>query len=94
MKNKHEWRESAEDGEQVYYRVIVHAGRWEFFSTRKSDPEWEKHEMLPLEKMVALRDIMWNKHLRRRVALKHIDYVDELIAELRLAEPELETPPE
>ena len=50
--------------------------------------------MLPLEKMVALRDIMWNKHLRRRVALKHIDYVDELIAELRLAEPELETPPE
>lgn len=37
MKNKHEWHDWAEDGEQMYYRAILHAGRWEFFSTRKSD---------------------------------------------------------
>jgi len=87
MKNKHEWHDRAVDGETVYYRAILHAGRWEFYSTRKSDPDWERHELLPLEKMEALRKVMWNKHLRRRLPLKHIDYIDKLIEDLRLAEP-------
>lgn len=93
MKNKHEWHDWAEDGEQMYYRAILHAGRWEFFSTRKSDPEWEKHTILPLEKMEALREVMWNKHLRRRVPLKHIEYIDQLIGDLRLAGPGEEDSP-
>lgn len=87
MKNKHEWHDRAVDGELVYYRAILHAGRWEFYSTRKSDPDWERHDLLPLEKMEALREVMWNKHLRRRLPLKHIDYIDKLIEDLKLAEP-------
>ncbi|MBP82431.1 MAG: hypothetical protein CMO61_01125 [Verrucomicrobiales bacterium] len=86
MKNKHEWHDRAVDGELVYYRAILHAGRWEFYSTRKSDPDWERHELLPLEKMEVLREVMWNKHLRRRLPLKHIDYIDKLIEDLKLAE--------
>tara|TARA_R110000850_G_scaffold19988_5_gene59817 strand:+ start:5423 stop:5704 length:282 start_codon:yes stop_codon:yes gene_type:complete len=90
MKNKHEWHDNAEDGERVYYRAILHAGRWEFSSARKSDPAWEKHEILPIEKMEALRDVMWNKHLRRRVPLKHVDYIDKLIEDLRESQPDPE----
>lgn len=83
MKNKHEWHERAEDGEMMYFRAILHAGRWEFFSTRKSDPEWEKHDILPLERMETLRELMWNKHLRRRLPLKHVEQIDKMIEELR-----------
>ena len=87
MKNKHEWHDRDADGELVYYRAILHAGRWEFYSTRKSDPDWERHELLPLEKMEALREVMWKKYTRRRLPLKHINYIDKLIEDLQLAEP-------
>jgi len=80
---KHEWREHDEDGEWVYYRACHHAGRWEFFSTRKSDPDWERHERLPLKVMESFRDVLWNKHQRRRVPLKHVEQIDGMLEEMR-----------
>ncbi len=80
---KHEWRDRAEDGEQVFYQAQHHAGRWEFFFTRKSDPDWEKREMLTLEEMEKFREVLWNKHLRRRAPLKHVEQIDKMIEELR-----------
>lgn len=80
---KHEWHERNEEGEQVYYRAQHHAGRWEFFFTRKSDPEWEEKEAFPLEVMERFREVLWNKHLRRRVPLKHVEQIDEMIVSLR-----------
>ena len=87
---KHEWSDRAEDGEKMYFRATIHAGRWEFFSTRKSDPEWEKHEIFDLEKMERFREVLWNKHLRRRAPLKHVDQIDEMIERLRLESPPAE----
>ncbi|MCG8602563.1 MAG: hypothetical protein MI807_20635 [Verrucomicrobiales bacterium] len=84
---KHEWSDRAEDGEKMYFRATIHAGRWEFFSTRKSDPDWEQHEILDLEKMERFREVLWNKHLRRRAPLKHVDQIDEMIERLRLEAP-------
>lgn len=89
---KHEWRDRAEDGEQVFYRAQHHAGRWEFFFTRKSDPEWEPREMLTLAEMEQFREVLWNKHLRRRAPLKHVDQIDKMIEGLRAeAAPEEES---
>lgn len=79
---RHEWHARAEDGEQVYYRALHHAGRWEFYSTRKSDPEWERHEILPLDVMRAFREVLWNKHQRRRVPLKHVEQIERMIEEI------------
>ena len=79
---KHEWHDRAEDGEQVYFRAIHHAGRWEFYSTRKSDPDWEKHEILPRDVMLSFREVLWNKHLRRRVPLKHVEQIGRMIEEM------------
>ncbi|MEM9016782.1 MAG: hypothetical protein AAGC68_07190 [Verrucomicrobiota bacterium] len=93
MKNKHEWHERSADGEMMFFRAILHAGRWEFYSTRKSDPDWETHEMLPLERMEQLRELMWNKHLRRRLPLKHIDQIDAMIEEVRELEREQQDSP-
>jgi len=80
---KHEWRDRDEEGELTYYRAIIHSGRWEFFSTLKTDPEWNQHEVLPLEVMEQFRDVLWKKHLRRRAPLKHVDHIDKIIEELR-----------
>ena len=76
---KHEWHEWDEDGERVYYRATHHAGRWEFFSTKEEDPEWNAHDALPLEVMKSFRQVLWNKHLRRRVPLKHVEQIDGMI---------------
>lgn len=80
---KHEWRERDEEGAPVYYRAVHHAGRWQFFSTRKTDPDWNEHEVLPLDQMVSLREVLWNKHQRRRLPLKQLEQIDAMIAKLR-----------
>ena len=83
---KHEWRERDEDGEHVYFRAIHHAGRWQFFSTRKSDPDWNQHELLPLAAMESLCEVLRNKHQRRRLPLKHLEEMEALVARLRAEE--------
>lgn len=83
---KHEWRDFNEDGEKVYYRANHHAGRWEFYSTLQSDPDWTKHEILPLEVMEQLREVLYNKHQRRRLPLKHLEQIEEMIEEMREAD--------
>lgn len=80
---KHEWHERTEDGEQIYYRANHHAGKWVFYSTLKSDPDWNQHEMLALSVMESLREVLWNKHQRRRLPLKHLEQIDKIIEVLR-----------
>ena len=79
----HEWRHRDEEGVVIYYRATIHAGRWEFFSTLKTDPEWNEHEILSLEAMEMFREVLWNKHLRRRAPLKHVEQIDKMIEKLR-----------
>ena len=83
---KHEWRDRTPEGEHIYYRAILHAGRWEFFSTLKSDPEWNKQEAFPIEVMEDLRDLLWRKHQRKKLPLKHVEQIDEMIEGLRKAQ--------
>jgi hypothetical protein len=80
---KHEWRERDEEGELVYFRAIHHAGRWQFYSTKKSDPEWNPHDVLPLPAMEALREVLWNKHQRRRLPLKQMEQIDAMLEQMR-----------
>jgi len=83
---RHEWRERDEEGGLVYYRAIHHAGRWQFYSTRKTDPDWTSHEVLPLAAMEALCELLRNKHQRRRLPLKQLEQVEQWVGELRDAE--------
>jgi len=80
---RREWRGRAEDGEIVYYRAFHHGGNWSFQSTRKSDDDWHDHDILPAEVMEELREVLWNKHLRRRLPLKQVEQIDRLIEEQR-----------
>jgi len=38
---------------------------------------------LPLPVMESLRDVLWNKHQRRRLPLKHFEQIEEIIGKLQ-----------
>jgi hypothetical protein len=76
----HEWRDHDPAGNHTYYRATQHGNKWEFQSTRKSDEDWTKHEILPREVMMDLVDLLRNKHQRRRVPLAHLEQVEALVA--------------
>ncbi len=78
---KHEWRDRTSEGERIYYRAYHHAGRWTFAQTLESDEDWHDGVELPLDVLRQFREVLWNKHLRRRVPLKHVDQIDALIEE-------------
>lgn len=78
----HEWRDHDPAGDHIYYRATQHGNKWEFQSTRKSDADWTKHEILPREVMDDLVDLLRNKHQRRRVPLAHLEQVEALVAEM------------
>ncbi|NNE94357.1 MAG: hypothetical protein HKN23_22130 [Verrucomicrobiales bacterium] len=83
---RHEWRDRTEDGEIRYLRANHHAGEWLFQSRLKSESEWTRHGTTPpLEDLVGFREVLWNKHQRRRVHQDHLDQIDDMI-EARKAE--------
>jgi len=48
-------------------------------SKLKKDPYWEHLDELPLGDLETFREILWNKHLRRRVPLKQVEEIDGII---------------
>ncbi len=75
----HEWRDRTDDGKTKLFRANHHAGEWEFMSKLKKDPYWDHLDFLPLDELETFREVLWNKHLRRRVPLKQVEEIDELI---------------
>ena len=76
---KHDWRETTPEGETQMFRATVHAGRWEFFMKMKGDEEWQRQDPAPLNLLVGIRDILWNKYQRRRIAWKAVEQVDKMV---------------
>ena len=76
---RHEWRDRSEDGETVFFRANHHSGEWRFMRRLKSEPDWTYLDNLPLEELEVFREVLWNKHLRRRVPLKQVDQIDAMI---------------
>lgn len=77
---KHEWKEVTEDGDTRLVRVINKAGRWSMAVKLKRDEDWEVLDPMPLEKLRALREVLWAKYQRNRVALRSVEEVDQMIA--------------
>ena len=75
----HEWRDKTAEGKTKLFRANRHASEWEFMSKMKRDPYWEHLDELPLDEMEVFREVLWNKHLRRRVPLKLVEEIDEII---------------
>lgn len=80
---RHQWRDRNEEGETVLYRADHHNGGWKFSWRRKSDDRWTHCESLELEEMEKFRGVLWNKHLRRRLPLHHVEGIDKILEKLR-----------
>jgi hypothetical protein len=78
---KHEWRERTPDGGERVVRAVTHGGRWTV-SARARDADtddWEELDPVPLAVLEALRERLWAKYRRRRVAWEEVERVDRLI---------------
>ncbi len=76
---KHEWRENTDEDEIRLVRVTQHASKWQLQSRLKSDAEWTKFPVIPLDDLETLREILWKKYQRNRVPHEHVLEVDALI---------------
>jgi len=78
MKN-HDWRETTLEGETQMFRASVHAGRWTFFTKMKGDESWAREDPVALSQLVGIRDILWNKYQRGRIAWKFVEQLDKMV---------------
>jgi hypothetical protein len=76
---KHEWRENTDEGVIRLVRFTHHARKWQLQSRLKSDAEWTKFPVIPLDDLETLREILWKKYQRNRVPHEHVLEVDALI---------------
>ena len=84
---RHEWRDRTEDGKVRLLRATHHAGEWNFQARLKSEDKWTYYENSPpLADLVSFREILANKHQRRRVHQDHLDQIDEMIARMKESE--------
>ena len=76
---KHEWRENTDEGVIRLVRVTQHASKWQLQSRLKSDAEWTKFPVIPLDDLETLREILLKKYQRNRVPHEHVLAVEVLI---------------
>lgn len=74
----HEWHEKTDDNTR-YFRATVHAGRWKFQQTLKTDPDWESIPQPDAELWLRLREILYKKYQRKRGSYTVIARIDKLL---------------
>ena len=76
---KHEWKETTEDGETRFVRFLNKGGRWTMWAKLKGE-DFAVVEPMPVADLRSLREILWAKYQRNRVALRSVEEVDQMIA--------------
>jgi hypothetical protein len=84
---QHEWRENTEEGGVRLVRVTQNAGTWKLQSKLKSDTEWTRIPVIPLEDLETLLEVLSNKYRRNRIPHDHVLQVEALIKLARLRRP-------
>ncbi len=87
---RHEWRDRSEDGEIIFYRADHHSDVWRFSRRPKSEDRWEYFDVMELGEMETFRDILYNKHHRKRLPIKHVEQIDVMITKLKSEAAEAE----
>jgi hypothetical protein len=79
MRNIHVWKHNTEDGEKREVRAEKFGGNWRIQSKLKHDERWTYHDEPPLEDLIELRRVLWNKYQRKHLAFEDVAAVDKLI---------------
>lgn len=84
----HEWHENRtkdEGGGKRYTRAKwdTRFRQWQFYLLLPEFEEWQRIDHPGLAEYEALRDVLWRKYQRKRLALRFVEDVDEILAGLR-----------
>lgn len=84
---RHQWRE--QNGEEVrFWRANYHGGRFELYTKEKESESWEKLNPPSQEDWQALRDVLWRKYQRKRIAWNMVAKVDKMLGKKNEGPPE------
>lgn len=86
----HEWHENRpkeEGGGKTYTRAKwdTRYRQWQFSLLEPEFEEWRRIEHPGLAEFEALRDVLWRKYQRKRLALRFVEGVDAILEDLRAA---------
>lgn len=79
MRNIHVWKHNTGEGEKREVRAEKFGGNWRIQSKLKHDERWTYHDEPPLEDLIELRRVLWNKYQRKHLAFEDVAAVDKLI---------------
>ncbi len=82
----YEWRERIEEGRVRIVRAAWDTRCWNFVQTYKDEPDWTPIVSPTLEDYESLRDFLWRKYQRKRLAYRFIELLDKKIAEIKAAD--------
>ncbi len=75
----HEWRERTDDGTRLFCATRF-GKQWKLKSKLKSDEDWTWLEPpFPEDVLVSLRDVLWAKYQRRKLAFETVREIDTLL---------------
>jgi hypothetical protein len=77
----HEWRERTDDGVR-FYRASRHGKQWRMITSLKHEETWTDLPA-PWDESVteALRDVLWAKYQRNRIAAEAMLEIDQMLPE-------------
>ena len=79
---EHTRREMTPEGEQRFVKASRMRGVWRVSSKLKSDEIWTHHdEDVSEADLRNLRDVLWRKYQRKRVAWEHVAELDTLLGD-------------
>lgn len=78
---EHTWREKTPEGELRYVKANRLRDGWRISSQLKSEDAWTHHDEASEEDLRSLRDVLFRKYQRKRVAWEHVVEVDVLLGD-------------
>jgi hypothetical protein len=79
VRNIHIWKTTNEEGTKREVRAEKFGGQWRIQAQLKGETTWTYYDTPLLEDLVELRDVLWRKYQRKRIAFDDVAAIDELI---------------
>jgi hypothetical protein len=78
----HEWHERAEQGGRNYYRGYWDSRAWRMSRLGPDDEDWVNLDAPEAAMWHALRDVLFRKYQRKRLAIRLLDSVDAILTDM------------
>jgi hypothetical protein len=87
-RNVHTWKHTTEEGEKREVRAEKFGGKWRIQAKLRDDEKWTYYDAPPMDDLMELRRVLWNKYQRKHLAFEDVAAVDKMIGDLGGTVPE------